>query len=106
MTDSTPAVPDGARTGPALRVFPAVLGWANPTQAPTSLRLYDGTVPNARWANNRHGRVIEQAIEESVGALEGSRVLVVVVGDRFTTAEQMARVRDAIEGLDRTSDDG
>lgn len=79
--------PTDART-----VIPAVLGWSNPDTGPWDTRVYatdQGDSP--RWAKP-HARVVEQALYEA-GAREGDRLVVVVLGDRFstTTAEDVLR---------------
>lgn len=82
-----------------MRVIPAYLGWGNPERDKVGLRLYatdheDATAP--RWDTAYlGGRVVEYAATER-GGTEGDRFLVVRVGNRFTSDEEMESVAAAV----------
>lgn len=78
-------------------IIPACLGWGNPERDKVQLRLYatdKGLSP--RWAEETGGRVAEYAVVERFGPAEGDRFLIVRVGDRFTTDDEMNRITVAI----------
>lgn len=71
---------------------PVVLGWANPDTGPEQLRLYAlDAGPSPRWATP-HARVVETALQQTTGAGEGCRGVVVIVEDRTVSADVLARI--------------
>lgn len=89
-------------------VIPAYLGWGNAEDDRVGLRLYatdHEPATSPRWDPTfPGGRVVEYAATERQGG-EGDRYLVVRVGDRFISDEEVERVAIAItEALGRGSE--
>lgn len=79
-------------------VIPAYLGWGNPERDAVSLRLYATDAGDSpRWDERFvGGRVAEYAVVDRLGQVEGDRFLVVHVGDRFTSDDEIERVSAAV----------
>jgi hypothetical protein len=74
---------------------PCTLGWSNHDTGPMSLRLYaldQGPQPRHE---KPFARVAEQPLMEGGHATEGTRAIVVLVGDRFTPDELLAKCQAA-----------
>lgn len=84
-----------------MKVLKAVLGWANPeTSGPkdVSLRMYSlDRNSSPRWDDG--GRTIERALVKSGEVWEGDRFLIVRVGDRFRTDDEINDIIRMIEDV-------
>jgi hypothetical protein len=80
------------------RTLKAYLGWANEgTHGGNSLRLYAlDRGPSPRWAEGG-GRTVERAILETFYTNEGDRYLVIRLGNRFVSDEEMDIIARWIE---------
>jgi len=71
-------------------VTTAVLGWGNGDRDTESTRLYATDKNNSpRW-DSPAGRVVEQALREQGDTGEGDRYLIVRLGTRFVTDDEVA----------------
>lgn len=80
-------------------IIPAVLGWKNPGDDGSQLRLYAldaGEGP--RWSKDSEtGRTLELAAQ--VDGNEGHRYLLVHVGDRYVDGDKLAVLTSQIQSL-------
>lgn len=80
-------------------VIPAVLGWKNPDDDGSQLRLYAlDKGPGPRWSKDSPtGRTIELAAQ--VDGNEGHRYLLVHLGDRYTDQAVIDHFAEHIEQI-------
>lgn len=80
-------------------IIPAVLGWKNPGDDGSQLRLYALDAGNApRWSKDSEtGRTLELAAQ--VDGNEGHRYLLVYLGDRYTDQATIDAFAEHVEQI-------